>query len=107
MTELPQSRRDLLKGAAAVAPLASSGVATARPAGAQGSVTASRARIDAVLRQAVDTREVPGVVAMAATDKGLVYEGAFGLRALDASATMTLDTVFRIASMTKAITSVA
>src|SRR5439155_623827 len=49
----------------------------------------------------------PGVVAMGATDKGVLYEGAFGARALDASTPMTLDTVFRIASMTKAITSVA
>jgi CubicO group peptidase (beta-lactamase class C family) len=37
----------------------------------------------------------------------VLYEGAFGLRALDQSTPMTLDTVFRIASMTKAITSVA
>jgi CubicO group peptidase (beta-lactamase class C family) len=59
------------------------------------------------LRQAVDAREVPGVVAMAATDKGMVYEGAFGLRALDQTAAMTPDTVFRIASMTKAIATVA
>jgi methyl acetate hydrolase len=44
---------------------------------------------------------------MAATDKGVLYEGAFGLRALDQSTPMTLDTVFRIASMTKAITSLA
>src|ERR1700719_1966117 len=44
---------------------------------------------------------------MAATDKGVLYEGAFGLRRLDQSTPMTLDTVFRIASMTKAITSVA
>ena len=44
---------------------------------------------------------------MAATDKGLLYEGAFGVRALGESTAMTLDTVFRIASMTKAITSVA
>ena len=36
-----------------------------------------------------------------------IYEGAFGMRDLDAGGTMTLDTVFRIASMTKAITSVA
>jgi methyl acetate hydrolase len=47
------------------------------------------------------------VVAMAATDKGVLYEGAFGARALDGSAAMTVDTVFRIASMTKAIASVA
>jgi CubicO group peptidase (beta-lactamase class C family) len=37
----------------------------------------------------------------------VLYEAAFGRRALDESAPMTLDTVFRIASMTKAITSVA
>jgi hypothetical protein len=67
----------------------------------------ARTRIDSVLKQAVDARDVPGVVAMAATDKGVLYEGAFGPRALDASAAMTPDTVFRIASMTKAIASVA
>src|SRR5881628_3713647 len=67
----------------------------------------ARTRIDSVLKRAVDAREVPGVVAMVATDKGVLYEGAFGVRALDASTPMTLDTVFRIASMTKAITSVA
>jgi CubicO group peptidase (beta-lactamase class C family) len=66
-----------------------------------------RAQIDRVLRRAVDAREVPGVVAMAATDKGLLYEGAFGTRDLDKGPAMTLDTVFRIASMTKAVTCVA
>jgi CubicO group peptidase (beta-lactamase class C family) len=106
MTPTPHSRRDVLKGAVAIAAAASVGTTTARRASAQGSAQA-RAQIDGALRQAVDAKEVPGVVAMAATDKGLLYEGAFGLRALDQSAPMTLDTVFRIASMTKAITSVA
>ena len=104
MTPTPHSRRDVLKGAVAIAAAASVGTTSARRATAQGS---ARAQIDGVLRQAVDAKEVPGVVAMAATDKGLLYEGAFGLRALDQSTPMTLDTVFRIASMTKAITSVA
>lgn len=63
--------------------------------------------IDAVLRQAVEAGEVPGVVALAASDAGVIYEGAFGERDLAAGPAMTLDTVFRIASMTKAITSVA
>ena len=31
-------------------------------------------RVDAALRSAVDAGEVPGVVAMAATDRGLLYE---------------------------------
>jgi methyl acetate hydrolase len=104
MTPTPHSRRDVLKGAVAIAAAASVGTTSARRATAQGS---ARAQIDGVLRQAVDAKEVPGVVAMAATDKGVLYEGAFGLRALDQSTPMTLDTVFRIASMTKAITSVA
>ncbi|HEY1431823.1 MAG TPA: serine hydrolase domain-containing protein [Stellaceae bacterium] len=63
--------------------------------------------IDAVLSRAVETKEVPGVVATAATDSGVVYEGAFGLRDLANGPAMTRDTVFRIASMTKAVTSVA
>ena len=97
------SRRDVLKGAAAVAAAAS----FPRRAAAQESTMQARTRIDSVLKQAVDARDVPGVVAMAATDKGVLYEGAFGPRALDANAGMTPDTVFRIASMTKAIASVA
>jgi methyl acetate hydrolase len=104
MTPTPHSRRDVLKGAVAIAAAASVGTTSARRATAQGS---AKAQIDGVLRQAVDAKEVPGVVAMAATDKGVLYEGAFGLRVLDQSTPMTLDTVFRIASMTKAITSVA
>ena len=63
--------------------------------------------IDAVLRRAVDAGEVPGVVAMAATTEGVFYEGAFGLRDLAKGLAMALGTVFRIASMTKAVTSVA
>jgi methyl acetate hydrolase len=67
----------------------------------------SLARIDAALSGATEAREVPGVVALAATDNGVMYEGAFGTRDLANGPAMTLDTVFRIASMTKAVTSVA
>jgi methyl acetate hydrolase len=63
--------------------------------------------IDRVLQQAVAAGTVPGVVAMAATANGPLYEGAFGVRRLGDSGPMTRDTVFRIASMTKAITCVA
>lgn len=63
--------------------------------------------IDDALRDATATRDIAGVVAMAATDQGLLYEGAAGKRSLDGDPDMTLDTVFWIASMTKAITSVA
>jgi len=97
------SRRDLLKAAGAAAATASSIGLGLRQASAQ----AARSQIDGVLRRGVDDRDAAGVVAMAATDKGVLYEGAAGLRALDQAAAMTPDTVFRIASMTKAITSVA
>jgi CubicO group peptidase (beta-lactamase class C family) len=67
--------------------------------------------IDASLRAAVAAHQVPGVVAMAATENGILYEGAFGSRRLShgtgSDPAMTRDTVFRIASMVKLITSVA
>src|SRR5712691_1027391 len=62
---------------------------------------------DQALERAVAAGEVAGVVALAADDQGVIYEGAYGKRAADAEAPMTVDTVVWIASMTKAITSVA
>src|SRR5438128_7731572 len=67
----------------------------------------SLAGIDATLGRAAEAQEVPGVVALAATDTGVLYEGAFGLRDVVDGPAMTRDSVFRIASMTKAVTSVA
>jgi CubicO group peptidase (beta-lactamase class C family) len=63
--------------------------------------------IDAILQTAVDKAEVPGVVAMVANERSVIYEGAFGVRGSDAAAKMSEDTVFRIASMVKLLTSVA
>ncbi len=63
-------------------------------------------QIDSMLRAATTAEEVPGVVALAASDHGIEYEGVFGKRQLQGPA-MTRDTVFRIASMIKPITSVA
>jgi CubicO group peptidase (beta-lactamase class C family) len=64
-------------------------------------------RINRTLQQAVERGAVAGVVAAAADESGPVYEGAFGRRSLAAETPMSLDTVFWIASMTKAVTSVA
>jgi CubicO group peptidase (beta-lactamase class C family) len=63
--------------------------------------------IDAILRAGVDAVEVPGVVAMVAAERGVIYEGAFGVRGMNAAPKMSTDTVFRIASMVKLLTSVA
>ena len=75
--------------------------------GATEMTSAVKERIDRALRDAVEAREVPGIVALAASDRGVIYEGAFGMCDLDTGSPITLDTLFRIASMTKAITSVA
>jgi methyl acetate hydrolase len=64
-------------------------------------------QIDQVLKAAIDRGDAPGVVAMAATREGPLYQGAFGKRALPDGAAMTADIVFWIASMTKAVTSTA
>src|SRR3979411_329220 len=64
----------------------------------------NQAQIDQVLRQKSDAKEIPGVVAMPATSKEVIYQGAFGKRDLSKDDAMTADDVFWIASMTKAIT---
>ncbi len=64
-------------------------------------------RIDEVLTAAVDNDAVPGVVAMAAGDDGVIYEGAAGLRQAGESDLITPDTMTRIASMTKMVTTTA
>ena len=61
-----------------------------------------RATIDGILNEAL--RDVPGIVAMATNAAGTLYEGAAGTRG---TAAMTPDTIFGLASMTKAIVSTA
>jgi methyl acetate hydrolase len=67
----------------------------------------SKAQIDQLLRQKSDAKEIPGVVAIAANGQEPIYQGAFGKRDLSKDDAMTLDSVFWIASMTKAITTAA
>ena len=64
----------------------------------------SKAQIDQILRQKSDAKEIPGVVAMAASGSEVIYQGAFGKRDLGKDDPMTADSVFWIASMTKAVT---
>jgi methyl acetate hydrolase len=63
--------------------------------------------IDEVLRSAVERGDVPGVVAMAANDDGPIYEGAAGVREAGRDDPITAETMMRIASMTKMVTTVA
>ncbi|WP_106349635.1 serine hydrolase domain-containing protein [Antricoccus suffuscus] len=63
--------------------------------------------IDAVLQGAVDAGAVPNVVAMAADRNGTIYEGAAGPRTVGQGEPVTADSLFRIASMTKMVATVA
>jgi methyl acetate hydrolase len=67
----------------------------------------SKAQIDQILRQKSDAVEIPGVVAVAASGNEVIYQGAFGKRDLSKPDAMTIDSVFWLASMTKAITTAA
>jgi CubicO group peptidase (beta-lactamase class C family) len=64
-------------------------------------------RIRLAMQRYVDRREVPGVVTLVARQGRVVHFEAVGYRDAEAKTPMTTDTIFRIASMTKPITSVA
>lgn len=66
-----------------------------------------RSRIDAVLQAAVDIGAVPNVVGVAADDEDLIYEGAAGPRAVGGTVPVDADSIFRIASLTKIVCTVA
>jgi CubicO group peptidase (beta-lactamase class C family) len=103
----PITRRDALLRSAA---LASASVMPAAPVpgiAAPSRLAAGSAEIDRALQAKVGAREIPGVVAMAANEQSVVYEGAFGFRDMAAASRMSTDAVFRIASMVKLLTSVA
>jgi CubicO group peptidase (beta-lactamase class C family) len=103
-----QTRRDLLKSAAALSAAVSfAKIGTTPSAAAESGRKDALAGIDQAFRKAADAKEIPGVVAMAATSDGILYEGAFGKRNLVKGPDMTPDSVFWIASMTKALTATA
>jgi len=63
--------------------------------------------IDRGLQRYVDDNRIAGIVALVLQDGKPVYEKAFGWADKEAGRRMTIDTIFRIASQTKALTSVA
>ena len=65
------------------------------------------ALIDAMLREAVDESQIPGVVALVARNGKIVYYKAFGMADNTEGRVLKRDDIFRIASQTKAITSTA
>jgi CubicO group peptidase (beta-lactamase class C family) len=68
---------------------------------------ATRTGVDEVLQAAVTNGDVPCVVAMAGDRDGVIYEGAAGERTPGSGEMVGPDTMFRIASMTKMVATVA
>jgi CubicO group peptidase (beta-lactamase class C family) len=64
-------------------------------------------RIDRLFQQFVDDNRIGGAVVLVLRDGKPVYDKAFGWADKEAGRKMTTDTIFRIASQSKAITSVA
>ncbi len=90
----------------------SEGWTAAKGAGAQISAATSiskerLSRIDALMKQYVDENRIAGAVALILQNGQPVYEQAVGWADKEAGTRMTTDTIFRIASQTKALTSAA
>ena len=64
-------------------------------------------RIDAAINAEISAGKIPGGVALVIKDGEVAYLKSFGLADVDSQTPMQNDHIFRIASMTKAITSVA
>lgn len=63
--------------------------------------------ITAWLQEAAENTRIPGMVALVVNRDGILYQGSFGQRDVGRDLPMTDDTIFRIASMTKPVTSLA
>ena len=64
-------------------------------------------RIDNMLQQAIDSGWIAGAVGFIARDGKIVYDKAFGVNDIEANIPLSTDNIFRIASQTKAIVSIA
>jgi len=64
-------------------------------------------RIDDAINAEIAAGKIPGAVALIARNGNVVYHKSFGYSDVDSKTPMRNDNIFRIASMTKAITSVA
>lgn len=65
------------------------------------------ARVDAALKPYIDNKQLAGAVVAIARKNKTVYMKSFGAADIDSNKAMTDDAIFRIASMTKPVTSVA
>lgn len=64
-------------------------------------------RINSAMQEYIDAKQVPGTVTLVARKGKVIHFEARGYRDVEQKAPMTTDTIFRMASMTKPITSLA
>ena len=92
--------------AASAVPAASQGLPQTAPE-AVGLSSSRLQRLDAVMQEYVDRHRVSGIVTILVRNGRVAELAAYGQRDIEANAPMQKDTIFRIASMSKAVTSVA
>ena len=63
--------------------------------------------VEELLTDDINNNKIPGAVVLVGNEKGIVYQKAFGVKNPLTNEKYSTDDIFRIASMTKAITSVA
>lgn len=81
--------------------------ATAGTAAARGFDPGRLQRLDAVIQDHVDRRQIAGAVMFIGRDGQTAHLRAFGKQDIEGNKPMAVDAIFRIASMSKAVTTVA
>jgi len=75
--------------------------------GANAQNSPGNAALDSSLRAAVERKDVPGVVALVTDRERVLYQSTFGVADVATGRPLATDALFRIASMTKPVTSLA
>ena len=88
-------------------PVAAQGIPKAQSPEEVGFVATRLKRLSDRIEEGIKNNELPGAVVLIARNGKIVMFDAFGFRDKEAKAPMKTDTIFRIASMTKPITTVA
>ena len=73
----------------------------------EGFVAGRFERIDSSINAEIAAGKIPGAVALIARNGNIVYHRSFGYADMATEKSMQNDAIFRIASMTKAVTTVA
>ncbi|MFB3134093.1 MAG: serine hydrolase domain-containing protein, partial [Rhodothermales bacterium] len=106
MNKFLRSLAVLILGILFVIPATGQGFAPISPEDA-GLSTQRLARLDSVIQTNIDQRRLAGAVALIARDGQAVHLKSYGMQDLENGTPMPTDAIFRIASMSKAITTTA